>query len=353
MNSFIVWITFSLLIINITSTDAFARDPSKPVGCELERVKKMVGYVCTNLNLDKIPKNLKSSTEVLDISHNHIKNLLRTSFEPYLDLKFLYLQENRIRDIEDETFSKLEDLEALDLSGNGLIHIPPEIFKLPRLRNLYIADNSFRSFDNIPSPIIAPLQKLDLSRNNLERIPKEIGILPDLYHLNISSNPLRDLTPQQFSPFCHLKEVNISDSRLKTMRCDCEKVTRFLERKRDIYIFSFYCDGNSAECRFENSTFTETDDYEKCMSIRRQVLEHETAQVTWSIIGLSVLGFLIIFIGCLYCIHRRNVNQMRKKAKINNPAVKPKMTAANNNDPASDESTTGSPEKLLIKRSDV
>jgi len=89
------------------------------------------------------------------------------------------------------------------------------------------------------------------------------------------------------------------------------------------------------------------------MSIRRQVIEHEKAQLTWSIIGLSVLGFLIIFIGCLYCIHRRNVNQMRKKAKINNPAVTPKMTAANYSEPVSDESTTGSPEKLLIKRSNV
>jgi len=353
MNSFISWITFSLLIININNIDAFARDPSKSVGCELERVNRMVGYVCTNLNLDKIPKNLKSSTEVLDISHNHIKNLYRTSFEPYLDLRFLYLQENRIRDIEDETFAKLEDLEAINLSGNGLIHIPPEIFTLPRLRNVYLADNSFRSFENIQSPIIAPLQKLDLSRNNMDKIPKELGILPNLVFLNISSNPLRDLTPQQFSPFCHLNEVNITDSRLKNMKCDCEKVTRFLVRKRDIEIFSFYCDGNSAECRFDNSSFIETDDYEKCMSIRREVIEHETAKVTWSIIGFSVLGFLIIFIGCLYCIHRRNVNQMRKKIMINNASVKPKMTEASNRDPVSDESITGSPEKLLIKRSDV
>lgn len=186
------------------------------------------------------------SFQVLDISSNHIKNLFRTSFEPYLELKFLYLQENRIRDIEDETFAKLEDLEAIDLSGNGLIHVPPELFNLPRLRNLYLADNSFRSFDNIPNPIIAPLQKLDLSRNNLDKIPKEIGILSELYHLNISSNPLRDLTPQQFSPFCHLKEVNISDSRLRNMNCDCIKITNFLTRKRDLNIFSFYCTGSSA-----------------------------------------------------------------------------------------------------------
>lgn len=38
---------------------------------------------------------------------------------------------------------------------------------------------------------------------------------------------------------------------------------------------------------------------------------------------------------------------------INNPIVKPKMTVASSSDPVSDESTAGSPEKLLIRRSDV
>lgn len=126
-----------------------------------------------------------------------------------LDLKFLYLQENVIRSIQDDTFAKLTDLEALDLSGNGIMKIPTEIFLLPRLRNLYLADNVITSFDNIPKTIIAPLQKLSLARNKLLEIPKELGILPELYHLNISSNPLSFLKPEQFSPFCHLREVNI------------------------------------------------------------------------------------------------------------------------------------------------
>lgn len=182
--------------------------------------------------------------KVLDISQNRIKDLRRDSFESLLDLIYLYLQENRIRSIEDETFSRLKSLEVLDLSGNGLIHVPPEIFKLPRLRNLYLADNSFRSFENIPKPIIAPLQKLSLAKNSLDAIPIELGILPELVQLNLSSNPLRDLTPQQFSPFCHLKQVNISDSRLA--KCDCEKVVQFLIRRRNVDIFSFYCDASSA-----------------------------------------------------------------------------------------------------------
>jgi len=118
---------------------------------------------------------------------------------------------------------------------------------------------------------------------------------------------------------------------------------------------SYYCDANSAECRFDrNATFTETDDYETCLSIRKAVIENKAAQMTWAVVGLGVLGFLVFFIGCLYCIHRRNVRQMNRKAKINNQNVKP-MAKAKQLDPAelTDEHVNSSPEKLLIKRSDV
>lgn len=139
---------------------------------------------------------------------------------------------------------RLVDLEAIDLSGNGLTHIPAELFSLPRLRNLYLADNFFKTFDNIPKTIIAPLQKLSLANNRLDEIPKEFSILPELVHLNLSSNTLKDLKPEQFSPFCHLREVNISNSNMSP--CDCEKIRRFLVYKRDVNIFLFYCDANPA-----------------------------------------------------------------------------------------------------------
>lgn len=35
-----------------------------PTTCTMERVYKMLGYVCTNLNLKEIPQHLRSSLEV-------------------------------------------------------------------------------------------------------------------------------------------------------------------------------------------------------------------------------------------------------------------------------------------------
>lgn len=127
------------------------------------------------------------------------------------------------------------------------------------------------------------------------------------------------------------------------------------------------------ECKFDvNTTFAETSDYGTCMGIRRAVIEHKQAQVTWGIIsGIpesslqnsmvywillivgGVVGFLVLFIGCLYCLHRRNVHQMSRRVKINNQNVK--TIKAQQMDPVepSEEPVSGSPQKLLIKRSDV
>ncbi|KAG5679509.1 hypothetical protein PVAND_009072 [Polypedilum vanderplanki] len=349
MNIFRLHIIITLLAVNFINNSLGFLEP-KQKRCEIERVKKMLGYVCTNLGLSEIPTYLKSSTEVLDISQNRIKDLRRDSFDTLLDLKFLYLQENVIRSIQDDTFAKLTDLEALDLSGNGIMKIPTEIFFLPRLRNLYLADNVITTFDNIPKTIIAPLQKLSLAKNKLLEIPKELGILPELYHLNISSNPLSFLKPEQFSPFCHLREVNISDSQMDS--CDCENVVKYLTLKRQVDIFMFYCDAIPANCKrrgYEfNFTKIETSDYELCLSIRKQVIEHENAQLTWGIIGIAVFGFLFFFISCLYCIHRRNVRQMRRKT-LNNVNAKPKIVVKSSD---AEESQT-SPDKLLINKTNV
>lgn len=157
-----------------------------------------------------------------------------------------------INHIEDDTFSQLTSLEALDLNGNGLLNVPPEVFNLPMLRNLYMGDNSFsdrgfETLDKIKKPFKAPLRILNIAKNRLSKIP-DLGILPELYTLNISSNPMRDLKPQQFSPFCNIKEVDLNNTSMGN--CQCEEVTRFLYVKRDAYTFTFYCDASSSGGKF-------------------------------------------------------------------------------------------------------
>lgn len=151
--------------------------------------------------------------------------------------------------IESGTFSDLKKLEVLDLSENAIRELPAEIFDLPYLRHLYLERNSIMSFDNIPKPIKAPLKKLNLASNHLETIPHQFGILPDLHHLNISSNYMRDLTPQQFSPFCNLKEVDLNNTAMH--KCRCMEIVDFLTINRRIEIATYPCKVSSSGGKFK------------------------------------------------------------------------------------------------------
>lgn len=116
--------------------------------------------------------------------------MTRESFASLTNLRFLYMFENIIYHIEDDTFAKLVYLEALDLSGNALQQVPPDVFNLPLLRNLYIGDNNFKDqgFEKVQElnkPLKAPLKILNIANNRLTKMP-DFGVLPDLYVLNVS-----------------------------------------------------------------------------------------------------------------------------------------------------------------------
>lgn len=47
-----------------------------------------------------------------------------------------------IQNVEPDTFSHLNELEAIDLATNALTTIPLELFDLPLLRNIYLNSNA-------------------------------------------------------------------------------------------------------------------------------------------------------------------------------------------------------------------
>lgn len=130
--------------------------------------------------------------------------------------------------VEAGTFATLPLLETLDLSSNGLIYVPPDIFSLANLRKLYLAENELHNlaFQNISRPIKAPLEYLNLARTEITKVPN-FGIMPDLYHLNISWNSMNDIAPHQFASFCQLKEVDLNETNVEP--CECEGINIFMQ----------------------------------------------------------------------------------------------------------------------------
>lgn len=180
--------------------------------------------------------------QVLDLSHNRIRELTRDSFSKYTDLKYLYVFENIVMEIEEGTFAQLTGLEALDLSHNGITTIPKELFNLERLRNLYVQGNKLLHLHielaMVPKPIKAPLQIVNIASAYLMKVP-DFGILPDLWQLNISGNPLLEINAEQFSPLCALNSVDFNETQVPN--CQCHALSRYL-KVRDVTVDNLVCD---------------------------------------------------------------------------------------------------------------
>ncbi|XP_052894636.1 chaoptin-like [Anopheles moucheti] len=312
-------------IFMLSYANGFATLPTeldRPQRCLLERTYKMVGYNCANLNLKEIPQSLKSSLEIFDLSFNRIRDLNEQSFARYGATKYLYLFENMIQNIEENTFSSLTNLEAIDLSYNALKSIPLELFQLPVLRNLYVSHNALYEVDtalvNLEKPIKAPLQVLGLADCRLQRMPN-FGVLPDLWQLNISSNPMKELTLAQFSPMCNLKSVELNNTQIPICACQVLTAELVLRRTKIMYPPLYCIPLTSSEqnlCNAEAGLEIDAGqvaDYHQCMEIRNSRQLDTEAKSTWMKISAAVAGCIVLFAITLFCLHRRNAKKLKAK----------------------------------------
>jgi len=89
----------------------------------------------------------------------------------------------------------VEKWTILDLEGQGLIELPPEIGQLTSLMELFLSENRLTS---IPLEIgkLTNLTELSLRENELTAIPSEIGELFHLTFLDLSENELKAIPPE-------------------------------------------------------------------------------------------------------------------------------------------------------------
>jgi small GTP-binding protein len=125
--------------------------------------------------------------------------------------KILDLRGNRLSELPPE-IGQLTRLTHLDLSFNTLNGLPPEIRRLTELTDLDLSDNRL----NEPPPEIwrmTGLTSLDLSGNQLSELPSDIGQLTRLTHLDLRDNRLSGLPPE-ISRLSGLTIFGLSGNRL-------------------------------------------------------------------------------------------------------------------------------------------
>lgn len=133
-------------------------------------------------------------------------------------------------------------LNMLDLTGNRLVHLSPNVFTHPSLRSLVLKNNLLEEADalwlsdnssltwldlsgnrlsHVPAALLHKLkhlENLDLSHNNLQDLPADVLTnLHRLETLNLAGNKLTSLSPATFSDNRRLSQLFLQENRLREL----------------------------------------------------------------------------------------------------------------------------------------
>ncbi|XP_023613717.1 leucine-rich repeats and immunoglobulin-like domains protein 3 isoform X2 [Myotis lucifugus] len=206
---------------------------------ELETIPNL-GPVSANITLlslagnriaEIVPEQLKhfQSLETLDLSSNNISEL-KTAFPP-LQLKYLYINSNRITSMEPGCFDNLANtLLALKLNRNRISAIPPKMFKLPQLQHLELNRNKIKNVDGLTFQGLGALKSLKMQRNGVTRLMDgAFWGLSNMEILQLDHNNLTEITKGWLYGLLMLQELHLSQNAINRISPDawefCQKLS--------------------------------------------------------------------------------------------------------------------------------
>ncbi|NXC65241.1 VASN protein, partial [Aleadryas rufinucha] len=165
-----------------------------PAGCQCQDPKTIL---CAARRGQTVPQGLPPSTLSLYIFENGITTLSEDSFAGLPALQLLDLSQNKITSIQRNIFQPLTELVNLDLSSNQLQEITNETFHgLRLLERLYLQRNRIQHIHTAAFDTLENLLELKLQNNQLRAVPPLD--LPNLLLLDISWNKIPAIAPGAF-----------------------------------------------------------------------------------------------------------------------------------------------------------
>ncbi|XP_004700456.1 decorin [Echinops telfairi] len=149
---------------------------------------------CSDLGLEKVPKNLPADTTLLD------------------------LQNNKITEIKDGDFKNLKNLHALILVNNKISKISPAAFApLVKLERLYLSKNQLKE---LPEKMPKTLQELRAHENEITKVRKNVfNGMNQMIVIEIGTNPLKSsgIENGAFQGMKRLSYIRIADTNITTI----------------------------------------------------------------------------------------------------------------------------------------
>lgn len=149
----------------------------------------------------------------LNLSRNKLPNEVMDIVSQIPTLRELKLAENVLQGDFPASLGQLTMLEVLELQGNKLLSLPPEMRELAHLRTLNVSENSLKS---LPTELFTsvPLVELLASKNAFSGHLLDIDCAPHLQHLQVSNNSLASLCESDSISMPALKHLDMSANRL-------------------------------------------------------------------------------------------------------------------------------------------
>ncbi|XP_069489181.1 prolargin [Ambystoma mexicanum] len=190
---------------------------------------------CDSRNLRKVPV-IPARTRYLYLQNNFIDDLQEESFKNATDLKWINLDNNRIKKVEKRILEKMDNLTFLYMERNQLKELPAflpahleqlrlsrnQISKIPagafsKLENLLLLDlhhnklsdgifnkNTFKGLKN--------LMQLNLAHNVLRKMPP--GVPNSIHQLFLDRNNIEDIPDDYFKDFPNLAFIRLNYNQL-------------------------------------------------------------------------------------------------------------------------------------------
>ena len=169
-----------------------------------------------NLSLD-VPKDfIQACTNLREIKYtSNDARRLPPSLSMASRLTMLDISNNSLQTLDRAELQKLQSLQGLRLSNNGLTSLPSYFGQYRALRSLNLSSNSLHEFPDFLCEV-RTLVDLDISFNSISSLPK-IGQLTCLERLWATNNKLSGSFPPTLSNLINLREVDVRFNALDSM----------------------------------------------------------------------------------------------------------------------------------------
>ncbi|XP_061884745.1 TLR4 interactor with leucine rich repeats [Entelurus aequoreus] len=192
---------------------------------------------------DSVFKDL-TNLRYLHLESNNLQHIHKNAFSELAHLRFLNLSHNKLSTLRGAlTFSHLQALTTLLLSGNAIRHVGNKMFQnLQRLSKLSLSNNSITHLGRRTLLGLSSLKELFVDGNELEEIPAELlDPLKLIEHLDISRNRISNVDSLAFMHLKHLQVLKLNDNILTSLSGDAFRLNPFL-RDVDLRGNNWTCD---------------------------------------------------------------------------------------------------------------